>query len=86
MTSLPLILAIDHGTSSMKVALIQTDGRVLGWESQAVNLYLTPDGGAEQSPDEWWSIFLATAGRLLARFPEERARVRAVCASTQGEG
>lgn len=82
----PLILSIDLGTSGMKTALIHVDGQVLGWESKAIQLYLTPDGGAEQSPDEWWAAFLSTAGRLFERFPDARRWVIAVCASTQGEG
>lgn len=82
----PVILAIDLGTSSMKVALVTVSGNVLGWETEPIQLYLTPDGGVEQSPDEWWAAFLTTAGRLLKRGLVSRSRVRAVCCSTQGEG
>jgi xylulokinase len=82
----PVILAVDLGTSGMKVALITTGGRVLGWESEPVNLYITPDGGAEQSPDEWWSAFLKTSQRLLKRGLAPVNTVKAVCCSTQGEG
>ncbi len=85
MTS-PLLLAVDHGTSGMKVALITVDGRVLAWESEPVRLIITPDGGAEQSPDEWWAAFLSAAGRLLKREPDAGRNVSAVCCSTQGEG
>lgn len=79
-----LILAIDLGTSGMKVALISVSGKVLGWEAEPVRLILTPDGGAEQSPDEWWQAFLSAAGRLMEK--NQGANVIAVCASTQGEG
>jgi xylulokinase len=82
----PVILAIDLGTSGIKVALISLDGTVLGWDSQPLQLYLTPDGGVEQSPDEWWRAFLQTAGRLLQRSLVSPVQVRAVCCSTQGEG
>ena len=82
----PIILAVDLGTSGMKVALINVSGKVLGWESESVRLILTPDGGAEQSPDEWWQAFLSAAGRLLKRNQESASDVIAVCASTQGEG
>ena len=82
----PTILAVDLGTSGMKVALITVNGRVLGWESEPVRLILTPDGGAEQSPEEWWQAFLSAAGRLLQREDSEAAEVIAVCCSTQGEG
>jgi xylulokinase len=81
-----LILAVDLGTSGMKVALITVAGEVLGWESEPVRLIITPYGGAEQSPEEWWQAFLSAAGRLLKRQPEAGPRVAAVCCSTQGEG
>lgn len=82
----PLVLTVDFGTSGMKVALVELDGRVVGWEFEAVGLALTADGGAEQSPDEWWRAFTMASGRLLARDADARARVTALCASTQGEG
>src|SRR5512138_2174318 len=81
-----LILAVDLGTSGMKVALITISGTVIGWEAEPVHLVITPDGGAEQSPQEWWQAFLSAAGRLLKREPEAGPRVSAVCCSTQGEG
>lgn len=86
MSKEPTILAVDLGTSGVKVALITIKGRVLGWESEPVRLYLTPDGGAEQSPDDWWTAFLLAAKRLLGLGLVEGSDVRAVCCSTQGEG
>ncbi|HEX2993214.1 MAG TPA: FGGY-family carbohydrate kinase [Anaerolineales bacterium] len=82
----PVILAVDLGTSGMKVALITVSGKVIGWEAEPVQLIITPDGGAEQSPEEWWQAFLSAAGRLLKRTPEAGRRVSAICCSTQGEG
>ena len=82
----PLILAVDLGTSGVKVALITVSGKVLGWEAEPIRLLVTPDGGAEQSPDEWWGAFLSAAGRLLEREQDTGRRVEAVCCSTQGEG
>src|SRR6185369_3455420 len=86
MSNEKLILAIDLGTSGMKVALITVSGKVIGWESEPVRLIITPDGGAEQSPDEWWQAFLSAAGKLIQRNREAASDVIAVCASTQGEG
>jgi xylulokinase len=82
----PVILAVDLGTSGMKVALITVSGKVLGWESEPLRLLITPDGGAEQVPDEWWAAFLSATKRLLKREEDTRERVRAICCSTQGEG
>ena len=49
MTTEKLILAVDLGTSGMKVALVTVNGRILGWESEPLRLIITPAGGAEQS-------------------------------------
>ena len=86
MTDGPVILAVDLGTSSMKVALITVRGKVLGWEAEPINLHVTPDGGVEQSPGEWWSAFLKATQRLLKRDISLGRSVCAVCCSTQGEG
>jgi Sugar (pentulose and hexulose) kinases len=61
------ILAIDLGTSSLKLALVDIHGEVLGWESEPIALIVTADGGTEQSPEEWWQAFLKTAKRLLSK-------------------
>ncbi|RPJ16156.1 MAG: xylulose kinase, partial [Chloroflexi bacterium] len=81
-----LILAVDLGTSGMKVSLITVSGKVIGWESEPVRLIITSDGGAEQSPEEWWQAFLSAARRLIKRQPDAAPGVSAVCCSTQGEG
>lgn len=59
---------------------------MLGWETEPIHLILTPDGGAEQSPEEWWQVLLRAAGRLLQRNLTPVDSIRAVCCSTQGEG
>ncbi|MCE9646746.1 MAG: FGGY-family carbohydrate kinase [Chloroflexi bacterium] len=82
----PLILAVDLGTSGMKVALIGVSGKVLGWETESVRLIHTADGGVEQIPDEWWNGFLSAAKRLIAKNQASASLIRAVCCSTQGEG
>src|SRR6266508_3948755 len=61
------ILAIDLGTSGPKVALFSTQGELVGSEFEEVRLLLLPDGGAEQSPTEWWEAIEKAAKRLLAR-------------------
>ena len=80
------ILAVDLGTSGVKVALITIEGRVVGWESEPVALHVLPGGGAEQRPDDWWDGLVAAAGRLLRSRPAAARDIAAVCCSTQGEG
>lgn len=80
-----LILAVDLGTSGMKVALIAINGNVIDWEQESIKTIITPDGGAEQSPNEWWRAFLSASGKLLNRTGANQ-KVVAICCSTQGEG
>jgi len=80
------ILAADLGTSSIKVALVDLKGKILGWESQPIRLIVTPDGGTEQSPREWWQTFITVTQRLLKNQPDAAKKVCAICCSTQGEG
>lgn len=86
MTDEKVILAVDLGTSSMKVALITVGGQVLGWEAEPLHLIITPDGGAEQSPEEWWQAFLSAAAKLIHHHPTAASNMVAICCSTQGEG
>ncbi len=85
-TSEPVILATDLGTSSLKVALVTIQGKVLGWEAEPIQLYLTADGGVEQSPEEWWKVFVNCTRRLMASGVVSPSSVVAICNSTQGEG
>ena len=48
------ILAIDLGTSGPKVALVSVQGELVSSEFEETQLLLLPEGGAEQSPTEWW--------------------------------
>ncbi len=82
----PYILAVDLGTSGCKSALVSALGKVVGWEFQAVPLHLLPNGGAEQSPRDWWNAFLGTSKRLIEKNLVPVQDIEAVCCSTQGEG
>ena len=82
----PHVLALDLGTSGMKVALITYSGHVTAWASHPVPLHLLPGGGAEQDPNDWWTALVAGCAQLARRAPEAMASVQAVSTSTQGEG
>ena len=50
------ILAIDLGTSALKVALVSTAGEVVAAEQDTCQVRLLPGGGAEQDPEQWLSL------------------------------
>jgi xylulokinase len=61
------ILAFDLGTGGPKVALVSSDGEVIGHEVEKTDLVLLPGGGAEQDPADWWRAISTAAKKLLAR-------------------
>lgn len=81
-----LILSVDLGTSGIKVGLVNTFGEIIAWEKEQIDLYLFEDGGAEQSPQQWWSAFTSASKRLLEKNSSLKKDVVAICCSTQGEG
>lgn len=80
------ILAVDHGTSAMKVALADTCGEIIAFEYEDTPLYLSPDGGAEQDPDEWWDSFVKATRRLLSNQPVPKEDIVGICVSSQWSG
>jgi len=77
------VLAIDHGTSGVKTALVSVLGEVIDFEAEATPTHHLPGGGAEQDPDDWWQAFLKTARRLVERGAVPVDRLVAVgCSST----
>ncbi len=76
------VLAIDHGTSGLKVALVTTLGRVVDFAFEPTPTLYLPGGGAEQDPEDWWQAFLVAAGRLLAKGTVPAESVVAVSVSS----
>jgi len=80
------ILAIDLGTSGPKVALFSSQGEMLGSEFEATQLMLFPNGGAEQSPDDWWDAIQKAVKRLLARGLVPNEDIVAIASTGQWSG
>lgn len=80
------ILAIDLGTSGAKSAVVSSHGEVVDSAFKETTLLLLPNGGAEQSPDEWWDAILDTAQRVLARASIPLEQIVAVSCTTQWSG
>ena len=61
------ILAIDHGTSGIKAAIVSVHGRVIDYEYEKTGITFLPGGGAEQDPDDWWQALIKACTRLVAK-------------------
>jgi xylulokinase len=86
----PAILAVDLGTTEVKVGLVGADGQSLAAEREGYPLALdAATGAAEQDPEAWWSALVAATRRATAAAvadAEDRgaAKVAAVCVVGQG--
>ncbi|MGC9323925.1 MAG: xylulokinase [Desulfomonilia bacterium] len=78
----PCILAIDHGTSGIKAAIVNAHGKVLDSEFEATPIHFLPRGGAEQDPQDWWQALLVASKRLVSRKTVPVHRIRAVAVSS----
>ncbi len=84
--SQPIILAIDLGTSALKVALVTARGEILACEQETQNVILLPNGGAEQNPDDWWDAIARATKRLLAQNRARAQDIAALACTTQWSG
>jgi xylulokinase len=80
------VLAIDLGTSALKVALVSVTGEVVAAEEEAHGCELLPGGGAEQDADGWWALIGRVSSRLMARGTVAPEDVAAVCCTAQWSG
>jgi xylulokinase len=80
------ILAIDLGTSGPKVALVSVRGELIGSEFEETQLLLLPEGGAEQSPTEWWQTITKAVKRLLGKNLVSSDKIVAIAITGQWSG
>jgi len=80
------VLAIDLGTSALKVALVSTAGEVVASEQESHEVTLLPGGGAEQDPRHWWDLIAKASSRLMSRGAVAAESVVAVACTAQWSG
>jgi len=79
-------MGVDLGTSSVKVIIMDEDGKILAQASEKY-LILTPSPGwAEQDPDRWWLAAKSAIRRALQSSNLDRAEVKAIGFSGQMHG
>jgi xylulokinase len=80
------VLAVDLGTGGPKVAVVAATGRIVAHAFEAVGIDLTEDGGAEQSPEAWWSAVVGCARRALSESGVAAERVVGIGCTAQWSG
>ena len=78
-----LVLAVDLGSSVVKVGLATLEGKVVSWTSEPLHTDFGPGGRVTQDADAWWEVVTASARGCLADGPVDGGRVVAVCVTGQ---
>jgi len=73
-----LILAIDIGTSAVKVSLFAADLRILDSSSAEYPTYFPAGGQAEQEAGDWWQSAVKAVSELKSRQGDVMAQVAAI--------
>lgn len=81
-----LFLAIDVGTGSVRAALIDTKGKILGVCSREHEQIVPQFGWSEQRPQDWWQGVASAIRDVLDKVSGARTRIAAVAACGQMHG
>ena len=76
------VLAIDHGTSGMKTALLSMRGELICQAYEFTPTYYFPGGGAEQDPDDWWNALISTSREVVSKGLVPVKDIEAICCSS----
>src|SRR5436190_24355657 len=85
-TAVEHVLALDLGTSGLKLALVTVRGHIVAWAQEPYPLHLLPHGGAEQDPADWWGAVVRGTRRVMANSGVDPATVIGVGCSSQWSG
>lgn len=81
-----LYLAIDVGTGGLRSALLDKNGKILGYSHKEHEQIVPQFGWSEQRPDDWWQGTLQTIHDVLKTVENAAARVGAICSCGQMHG
>lgn len=79
-----LILAIDHGTQSVRALIFDLSGNLLARSRVPIQAYVSPHPGwAEQDPEYFWKALCQACQQLWAQTNSDRNSIAGVALTTQ---
>ncbi|MCD7828301.1 MAG: FGGY-family carbohydrate kinase [Clostridiales bacterium] len=81
-------ITYDIGTTGVKTCVFEISNTVklLGAASEGYNLFVFPDGGAEQDPDEWWNAMCETTKTALKKSGIKAKEIEGISFCSQMQG
>lgn len=77
------VLAVDLGSTGVKVAVVDEVGKVCSSAGEVLPLIFTRDGGVEQDPNGWWDALGRCARHAVARSGVARDDINLVAVTSQ---
>lgn len=71
----PVLLGVDLGGASLKAAVVDAGGRVLGTAEAPILTQRPQPGWAEQRPQDWYQALMRTVPRALSAAGVDRRRI-----------
>jgi xylulokinase len=79
-----IVIAHDVGTSSVKSALIDNHGTILGHTTHSYPLYYPQPGWVEQEPQDYWSAIVTNTKKLTQNI--DKNKISGIVFTTQAMG
>lgn len=81
-------LAFDIGTTGVKTCLFKIGKQIelLEAANEGYNLYIMPNGGAEQDPDEWWAAMCSTSKTVIKKSKIDPKNIYGISFCSQMQG
>lgn len=82
------IIAYDIGTTGVKTCLFEAGEtlRMVRGEYEGYELYILPNGGAEQDADEWWEAMCKSTRRLIKKSHVRAKEIGGISFCSQMQG
>ncbi len=82
------VISYDIGTTGVKTCLFEIDKEItlISAAMEGYKLYIMPDGGAEQDPDEWWAAICSTTKTIFENCDIKPELVEGISFCSQMQG
>lgn len=81
-------IAYDIGTTGVKTCIFEIGKTIslIADASEGYNLYVFPDGGAEQEPQEWWDAMCHTTAKVIEKSKIDPKLINGISFCSQMQG
>ena len=82
------VIAYDIGTTGVKTCIfeIEDEIKLVSAAMEGYQLYIFPDGGAEQDPDEWWQALCSTTSKVFSQCDVTPEMIEGISFCSQMQG